>query len=114
MVYPNISELNKKAENKYALTSLIAKRTRDIMAGMPILTNLDTHIPMFAAEDEVYMDYVEYATPEQMRAAKAAREAKEAKEAKEASEASGAGKASDAGGADEASDASAADIEAEA
>jgi DNA-directed RNA polymerase subunit K/omega len=63
MAYPNISELNGKAENKYALTSLIAKRTRDITEGLPILTNLDTSIPMFAAEDEVFMDYIEYQDP---------------------------------------------------
>jgi DNA-directed RNA polymerase subunit K/omega len=63
MAYPNISELNSKAENKYALTSLIAKRTRDIMSGLPILTNLDTDLPMFAAEDEVYMDYIDYRKP---------------------------------------------------
>ncbi len=41
MLYPSINEIRKKADSRYTLVILAAKRARDIIDGKPILTDED-------------------------------------------------------------------------
>ena len=41
MSYPSINEIRKKADSRYTLVILAAKRARDIIDGKPILTDVD-------------------------------------------------------------------------
>ena len=38
MLYPSINEIRKKIDSRYTLVILAAKRARDIIDGMPVLT----------------------------------------------------------------------------
>ena len=41
MLYPSINEIRKKADSRYTIVILAAKRARDIIDGKPILTDVD-------------------------------------------------------------------------
>ena len=51
MLYPSINEIRKKADSRYTLVILAAKRARDIIDGKPILTDVDIDRPVSIAED---------------------------------------------------------------
>ena len=38
MLYPSVNEIRKKADSRYTLVILAAKRARDIIRGLPKLT----------------------------------------------------------------------------
>ena len=46
MLYPSINEIRKKADSRYTLVILAAKRARDIIDGKPILTDVDIDRPV--------------------------------------------------------------------
>ena len=46
MLYPSINEIRKKADSRYTIVILAAKRARDIIDGKPILTTADTDKPV--------------------------------------------------------------------
>ncbi len=47
MLYPSINEIRKKADSRYTIVILAAKRARDIIDGKPILTDADTDKPVY-------------------------------------------------------------------
>ena len=49
MLYPSINEIRKKADSRYTIVILAAKRARDIIDGKPILTDADTDKPVSIA-----------------------------------------------------------------
>ena len=61
MLYPSINEIRKKADSRYTLVILAAKRARDIIDGKPILTE-DTEVekPVSIAANEIAEDYITY------------------------------------------------------
>ena len=52
MLYPSINEIRKKADSRYTIVILAAKRARDIIDGKPILTDADTDKPVSIAANE--------------------------------------------------------------
>lgn len=60
MLYPSINEIRKKADSKYTLVILAAKRARDIIDGMPKLTEADVEKPVSIAANEIAEDLITY------------------------------------------------------
>jgi len=60
MLYPSINKLRPKADSKYTLVILAAKRSRDIIEGMPKLTEADVEKPVSIATNEIAEDLITY------------------------------------------------------
>ncbi|MCL1922155.1 MAG: DNA-directed RNA polymerase subunit omega, partial [Kiritimatiellaeota bacterium] len=56
MLYPSINEIRKKADSRYTLVILAAKRARDIIEGKPALTEDDPERPVTVAANEIMED----------------------------------------------------------
>ena len=65
MLYPSINEIRKKADSRYTLVILAAKRARDIIDGKPILTDVDLDRPVSIAAHEIAEDLITYRRPEE-------------------------------------------------
>ena len=65
MLYPSINEIRKKADSRYTLVILAAKRARDIIDGKPILTDVDIERPVSIAAHEIAEDLITYRRPEE-------------------------------------------------
>ena len=53
MLYPSVNEIRKKADSRYTLVILAAKRARDITRGLPKLTEADVEKPVSIAANEI-------------------------------------------------------------
>ena len=61
MLYPSINEIRKKADSRYTMVILAAKRARDIIDGKPILIeNPENERPVSIAAHEIAEDYITY------------------------------------------------------
>jgi len=61
MLYPSINEIRTKADSRYTLVILAAKRSRDIIIeGMPKLTEADVEKPVSIAANEIAEDLITY------------------------------------------------------
>ena len=60
MLYPSINEIRKKADSRYTLVILAAKRARDIIDGKSILTDVDIDRPVSIAAHEIAEDLITY------------------------------------------------------
>ena len=60
MLYPSINEIRKKADSRYTIVILAAKRARDIIDGKPILTEAETEKPVSIAATEIAEDLITY------------------------------------------------------
>lgn len=60
MLYPSINEIRKKADSRYTLVILAAKRARDIIDGMPKLTEVDVEKPVSIAANEINEELITY------------------------------------------------------
>lgn len=60
MLYPSIDEIKKKADSRYTLVILAAKRSRDLIDGKPRLTNSDAEVPASIAASEIAEDLITY------------------------------------------------------
>ena len=60
MLYPSINEIRKKVDSRYKLVILAAKRSRDIIDGMPKLTEADVEKPVSIAANEIAEDLITY------------------------------------------------------
>lgn len=61
MLYPAIDEIKKKADSKYTLAILTAKRARDIIDGKPILLDdMEEENPVSISAEEIAEDYITY------------------------------------------------------
>ena len=58
MLYPSINEIRKKADSRYTIVILAAKRA--IIDGKPILTDADTDKPVSIAANEIAEDLITY------------------------------------------------------
>ena len=66
MLYPAIDEIKKKADSKYTLAILTAKRARDIIDGKPLLTEgMEDENPVSVAATEIAEDYITYSREEE-------------------------------------------------
>ena len=67
MLYPPIDELRTKADNKYTLVSLAAKRARDIIDGYPILAEeVKVNKPVSIATEEIAKGEITYSRSEEL------------------------------------------------
>ena len=55
-----INEIRKKVDSRYTLVILAAKRSRDIIDGMPKLTEADVEKPVSIAANEIAEDLITY------------------------------------------------------
>ena len=60
MLYPSIDEIRTKVDSKYTLVVLATKRARDIIEGMPKLTEADVEKPVSIAANEIAEDLITY------------------------------------------------------
>ena len=60
MLYPSINKIRSKADSRYTLVTLAAKRSRDIIEGMPKLTEADVEKPVSIAANEIAEDLITY------------------------------------------------------
>lgn len=60
MLYPSINEIRKKADSRYTLVILAAKRARDLIDGKPRLTNEEVEVPVSIAANEIAEDLITY------------------------------------------------------
>ncbi len=60
MLYPSINEVRKKADSRYTLVILAAKRARDIIEGKPKLTEVEVDKPISIAANEIAEDLITY------------------------------------------------------
>lgn len=87
MLYPSINEIRKKADSRYTLVILAAKRARDIIDGKPILSDVDIDRPVSIAAHEIAEDLITYRRPEEDEEDEAAETAPEAEAAETETEA---------------------------
>lgn len=98
MLYPSINEIKHKADSRYTLVILAAKRARDIIDGKPPLVDCKVNRPVSIAAREINEDMIKVHYPEDKPA-----------EAEEESEAAAEGEETEA---EEAEETDAADAEA--
>ena len=60
MLYPSINEIRKKADSRYTVVVMAAKRSRDIIDGKPILTDCEINKPVSIAAREIAEDLITY------------------------------------------------------
>lgn len=60
MLYPSINLIRQKADSRYTLVVLAAKRARDIIDGKPKLTEADIEKPVSIAANEIAEDLITY------------------------------------------------------
>lgn len=60
MLYPSINDLSGKADSRYTLVVLAAKRARDIIDGKPVLTDVKAERPVSIATNEIAEDLITY------------------------------------------------------
>ncbi len=60
MLYPSVDEIRKKADSRYTLVILAAKRARDIIDGKPVLVDIDIDRPVSIAANEIAEDLITY------------------------------------------------------
>ncbi|WP_206459010.1 DNA-directed RNA polymerase subunit omega [Anaerovorax sp. IOR16] len=60
MLYPSINEIKKKADSRYTLVVMAAKRARDLIDGKPKLTQVDVEKPVSIAANEIAEDLIAY------------------------------------------------------
>ncbi len=53
MLYPSINIIREKADSRYTIVVLAAKRARDIIDGKPKLTEAETNKPVSIAANEI-------------------------------------------------------------
>ena len=60
MLYPSINKIRTKTDSRYTLVILAAKRSRDIIDGIPKLTQEDVRKPVSVAANEIAEDLITY------------------------------------------------------
>lgn len=66
MLYPSINEIRKKADSRYTVVILAAKRARDIIEGKPILFDCESERPVSIAANEIAEDLITYSRDESL------------------------------------------------
>lgn len=74
MLYPSINEIKHKADSRYTLVILAAKRARDLVDGKPALVDCKVNRPVSIAAEEINEDMIKVRYPEDKPAEEAAEE----------------------------------------
>ncbi|MBE6032912.1 MAG: DNA-directed RNA polymerase subunit omega [Clostridiales bacterium] len=65
MLEPSINLIQKKADSRYTLVVMAAKRARDLIDGKPRLTDADIDKPVSLAAYEIAEDLITYSREEE-------------------------------------------------
>ena len=60
MLYPSINKIREKADSRYTLVILAAQRAREIIDGIPKLTEEEVSKPVSIAANEIAEDLITY------------------------------------------------------
>ena len=63
LLHPPIDEIKQKADSRYTLVIMAAKRARDLVAGKPSLVEIDNYVPISIAAEEIVQDEITYRRP---------------------------------------------------
>ena len=65
LLHPPIDEIKQKADSRYTLVIMAAKRARDLVSGKPSLVTIDNYVPISIAAEEIVQDEITYRRPSQ-------------------------------------------------
>ena len=63
LLYPPIDEIKHKADSRYTLVIMAAKRARDLVAEKPPLVDIDNNVPISIAAEEIAEGEITYIRP---------------------------------------------------
>jgi len=63
LLYPPIDEIKLKADSRYTLVIMAAKRARDLVAEKPPLVDIDNSVPISIAAEEIVTGEISYIRP---------------------------------------------------
>jgi len=64
LLSPPIDVIKKKADSRYTLVIMTAKRARDLIDGKPPLVEMEPNVPLSIAANEVVSDEITWKRPE--------------------------------------------------
>jgi len=65
LLHPPIDEIKQKADSRYTLVIMAAKRARDLVADKPALIEIENNVPISIAAEEIVQDEITYRRPEE-------------------------------------------------
>jgi len=65
LLHPPIDEIKQKADSRYTLVIMAAKRARDLVAEKPALIEIENNVPISIAAEEIVQDEITYRRPEE-------------------------------------------------
>lgn len=74
MLYPSINKIREKADSRYTLVIMAAKRARDLIDGKPKLSDCEINKPVSIAANEIAEELITYTTREEVEAEQEAEE----------------------------------------
>ena len=60
LLYPAIDVIKEKADSRYTLVVMAAKRARDLIEGKPVLIDTKNSVPISVAAEEIVEDKITY------------------------------------------------------
>jgi len=63
LLHPPIDEIKHKADSRYTLVIMAAKRARDLVAEKPALVEIENNVPISIAAEEIVQDEITYHRP---------------------------------------------------
>ena len=63
LLYPPIDEIKQKADSRYTLVIMAAKRARDLVAEKPALVEIENNVPISIAAEEIVAGEISYRRP---------------------------------------------------
>jgi DNA-directed RNA polymerase subunit omega len=64
LLHPSINLIREKADSRYTLVIMAAKRARDLIEGKPALAETETNVPISIAAEEIVKGEITYRRPE--------------------------------------------------
>jgi DNA-directed RNA polymerase subunit omega len=65
LLHPPIDEIKQKADSRYTLVIMAAKRARDLVADKPALVEIDNYVPISIAAEEIVQGEISWKRPTQ-------------------------------------------------
>ena len=63
LLHPPIDEIKQKADSRYSLVIMAAKRARDLVAEKPALVEIENNVPISIAAEEIVRNEISYRRP---------------------------------------------------
>ena len=63
LLHPPIDEIKQKADSRYTLVIMAAKRARDLVAEKPALIEIENNVPISIAAEEIVEGEITYRRP---------------------------------------------------